>query len=262
MKTTTLITKQHFLKYLKRYYKVNIDKKITMFTSSFNGGKYLREAIESVLNQTYENFEYLLFDDGSGDATYEIMKSYKNDSRIKIIKLNKQPNVGVVINKSFDISVGDYWCWCPSDDILCKNLIEKKIEYVNKYPKSVLYNNWFIINEVGDKTGECIVKNMTSNEFSKEVWVSSPIGFTGIMIPSYVYKNMNLYFPNHLNYSEDFYWMIKATIHGIPFDSVPYILHYKRKHSTSLTNKNIQNILKSIPIIRNELLVYKRGIFK
>lgn len=262
MRIIIRIIKQLFRKYLRRYYKVVVDKKITIFTSSFNGGKYLKEAIESVLNQTYENFEYLLFDDGSDDDTYEIMVSYKNDSRIKIIKLDKQPNVGVVINKSFDLSVGDYWCWCPSDDILCKNLIEKKIEYINKYPKSVLYNNWFIINEKGDKIGECVVKNMTSGEFSKEVWQSSPIGFTGIMIPSYVYKNMKLYFPHHLNYSEDFYWMIKATIHGILFDIVPYTLHYKRKHSNSLTDKNIQNILKNIPVIRKELLAYKQEIFK
>lgn len=234
--------------------------KISIFTSSYNHGKYLRKAIESVLNQTYQNFEYFLFDDGSTDDTFEIMRSY-DDNRIKLFKFEKQKNVGVLINQSIDLSVGDYWSWCPADDIWCPNLIEKKIEYISKFKKSVLYNNWFLIDENENVSEHPEVKKMTSDEFSKEVWKSSPIGFTGIFIPMYVFKEKNILFPEHLSFSEDFYWMIKATIHQIPFDLVPHRLHYKRKHSDSLTSKNIDKILKNIPIIRNELKIYKEKYF-
>jgi teichuronic acid biosynthesis glycosyltransferase TuaG len=229
-----------------------MNPKISIFTSSYNHSKYLKEAIDSVINQTYDNFEYFLIDDGSDDNTYEIMSRYSGDSRVKIIKLLKQPNVGVVINKSIKLSTGDYWSWCPADDYWSPNLLETKVNYIKKYPKSVLYNNWFIVND-GSITKHADVMKMSSDEFKNIVWQTSPIGFTGILIPMYVFRDLNVYFPEHLLFSEDFYWMIEATINNVPFNCVPERLHYKRRHSNSLTSKNIEKIIKQIPIIRNEL---------
>jgi len=224
---------------------------VTVFTSSYNHSKYLRQAIESVLDQTYQDFEYILIADGDEDS-YKIMLEYKND-KVKVYKLDKQPNVGVVINKSIRLSLGDYWSWCPADDYWCPELLEIKLGYTKKYPRSVLYNNWNFIDEYGNIGENLIIKPMTSDEFAKEVWISSPIGFTGIMIPMYIFRKKNLYFPEHLNFSEDFYWMIRATIYGVPFDGIPERLHYKRRHANSNTAKNIDKILANIPIIRNEL---------
>jgi len=237
-----------------------MDPKISIFTSSYNHSKHLKFAIESVLNQTYQNFEYFLFDDGSDDSTYDIMKSYQYDNRVKVIKLDKQPNVGVVINKSIALSTGNYWSWCPADDYWNEHLLENKIKYIDKFPKSILYNNWFFIDENNNIFGGYDVPIMTSDDFSEEVWKTSPIGFTGILIPMYIFKTLKLLFPEHLPYSEDFYWMIKATIHNVPFDLVPERLHYKRKHENSLTNKNITAIIENIPRIRSELMEYKKEI--
>lgn len=227
--------------------------KITVFTSSYNHSKYLRKSIESVLNQTYNNIEYLLFDDGSDDNSYNIMLEYDNDPRVKVIKLDKQANVGVVINRSIRLSTGDYWSWCPADDYWSPNLLEKKIDYINKFPNSVLYNNWFVINNDNVIQEHKPIKLMTSDEFKVEVWKSSPIGFTGILIPMYVFNEYGLLFPEHLSFSEDYYWMVESTINGIPFNLVPDRLHYKRKHENSLTSKNIDKIINQIPIILGDL---------
>lgn len=227
--------------------------KISIFTSSYNHSKYLHTAINSILNQTYTNFEYILIDDGSTDDTYKIMSEYQFDSRVKTIKLEKQSNVGVVINKSIELSSGDYWSWCPADDYWSIDLLEKKIKFIEIYPKSVLYNNWYVVDENGNISNHSPVKQMSSDEFKLEVWKSSPIGFTGILIPMYVFKELKILFPEHLLFSEDFYWMIEASINNIPFNLVPDKLHYKRKHKNSLTSKNINNIVEQIPKIRSEL---------
>lgn len=232
--------------------------KITVFTPNYNNANYIRKSIQSVLDQSYIDFEYLIYDDGSTDNSYDIIKEYKYDNRIKIFKLKKQDNVGVVINMSMKEATGDYWCWCPSDDYFHKDLLKEKIKYIEKFPKSILYNDWYSIDNDNNIINSHEVKEMTSNEFSEEVWKTSPIGFTGIFIPKYVYKN--LLFPEHLKFSEDFYWMIKATIHNIPFNRVPLKLHYKRKHNNSLSNKYRKQILDNIPRIREELLIYKRKI--
>ena len=92
--------------------------KFTIFTSCYNQAAYLSEAIASVLNQTYTDFEYLLYDDGSTDNTWEIIQSYAaKDSRIKAVKLDKQKNVACVLNVSIRDMSTDFWLWCPSDDV-------------------------------------------------------------------------------------------------------------------------------------------------
>jgi len=231
---------------------------ITVFTSCHNQGKYLKEAIESVLWQTYANFEYLLYDDGSSDDTLDIMRYYAQlDDRIRIKSLPKQKNVGVVINQSFRDASGSYWCWCPSDDVFMDTLLERKIIFARTYPEAILYDNWLVINESGKLVHTVDVPIMTPEEFSQEVWRTSPIGFTGIWIPLSIIKTMALEFPEHLYFSEDFYWMIKATIHGAEFRGIPERLHYKRKHLNATTAMNIDAILDQIPVIRKALAEYK-----
>ena len=65
---------------------------VSILMAVYNGEKYLREAIESMLNQTYMNFEFLIINDGSTDATEEIILSYK-DERIRYIENEKNPQV-------------------------------------------------------------------------------------------------------------------------------------------------------------------------
>lgn len=227
--------------------------KISIFTSSYNYGKYLRQAIESVLCQTYTDWEYILIDYGSTDNSYDIMKEYAIDTRIKPIQIGAQRNTAIVINKSIKMATGDYWSWCPADDYWAHDLLEIKIKHIPQYPLSVLYHNFYIIDETGNLIGQSNIKEMTEEQFNEEVWVSSPIGFTGIFIPMYIFRDINLYFPEHLEYSEDFYWMINATIHGIPFNKTSGVLHYKRKHINAVTSQKIEQIIKNVPIIRDEL---------
>ena len=230
---------------------------ITVFTSCYNHAKFLPLAIDSVLAQSYEDFELLLINDGSTDESLEIMYGYaKKDNRIKVIDLIKQINKGPVINKSIEVMKGDYWTWCPADDIWVSTLLEKKLAFSKELSdRAVIYSDYYYMDDNGNKLGYSKLKELTPETFSKEVWLSSPIGFTGIWIPKAVLEEIP--FPNHVKYSEDLYWMIKATIHGVPFHHLKEQLYYKRKHDGSMTSKNLQAILDDIPIIRGELAAYR-----
>jgi glycosyltransferase involved in cell wall biosynthesis len=234
--------------------------KITIFTSCYNQDQYLEYSIKSVLSQTYTNFEYLLYDDGSTDNTWSIITKYaKKDNRIIPIKLPKQDNVGIVLNKSIDIASGNIWTWCPSDDIWHIDLLKIKLKFYYKYPNAVIYNNWNIINNNGLHISTHIIPKYTQSEFKKVVWNTSPIGFTGIFIPMKVFNIVGK-FPKHLKFSEDYYWMIKATIHNIDIIGIPNILHKKRIHNNRLTYRNKDAITKNVLSIRNELSQYKNNI--
>jgi len=131
--------------------------------------------------------------------------------------------------------------------------LEKKLDFSKEFPNAVIYDDWYTMDSMSKKLVEKHVPIMTPCEFNQEVWKSSPIGFTGIWLPVAVIKTLNHWFPEHLLFSEDFYWMIEATLLGIQFIGYPEILHMKRKHTNTTTSKNISAILAQIPIIRQEL---------
>lgn len=233
----------------------------TVFTSSFNHGKYLAEAIESVLAQTFADFEYLLYDDGSTDNTWSIMLDFAAiDNRIRATKLPKAITKAPVLNRSVREAKGKFWTWCPADDIWNHNLLQKKLDFSAKCGhNSVLYSDFDIIDQDGNFIGTTICSNYSKEEFAALVWKQSPIGFTGIWIPLSVFEEVG-FFPEDPNiFSEDFYWMIKATIHDVCFQRVPEVLYSKRKHSSSTTSKNLHKMEEQVQSIRKELALYKQS---
>ena len=81
--------------------------KISVVMSVYNGGKWLNEAVDSILNQTFKDFEFIIINDGSNDQTYTILNSY-NDKRLRII--NHESNRGLItrLNEGLDQSNGEY----------------------------------------------------------------------------------------------------------------------------------------------------------
>jgi glycosyltransferase involved in cell wall biosynthesis len=103
--------------------------KVSVIMSVYNGEKYLRQAIESILNQTFSDFEFIIVDDGSTDKTFEILEGYmKNDSRIKVIRNERNIGLTKSLNKAIKISQGDYIARMDADDVSLPERLEKQIE--------------------------------------------------------------------------------------------------------------------------------------
>lgn len=234
--------------------------KITVFTSCYNQGSFLREAIESVLSQTYTNFEYFLYDDGSQDDTWSIIQEYAMKyHKIIPIKLEKQPTLAHIINDSLKRCTGQIWSWCPADDVWEKNLLETKLEYHHKYPNAVLHNNCYVIDEKSQIIRESKIPLYTPNEFRELIWEKSLVWFTGIFIPKSVFDLVGG-FPEHIKLSEDFYWTVKATIHDVDFINVPLTLHRKRISTNQTSFRENSNISDNMKLIWNELSNYKKRL--
>ena len=110
--------------------------KISVIMSVFNGEKYLRESIESILNQTYSDFEFIIINDASTDKTKEILEKYgQQDQRIKII--NNLTNIGLTksLNKALRIAQGEYIARQDADDFSSAERFEKQIEFLEKNPE-------------------------------------------------------------------------------------------------------------------------------
>jgi glycosyltransferase involved in cell wall biosynthesis len=125
----------------------------------YNGEKYLREAIDSILNQTFTDFEFLIIDDGSNDKSSKIIEAYaKKDPRIRF--LSNSSNLGLIntLNKGIAEAKANYIARMDADDIALPNRLEKQIQFLHKNPEvSVLGTNMTLIDENSNFIKEVIL---------------------------------------------------------------------------------------------------------
>lgn len=120
----------------------------------YNGEKYIKLAINSVLNQTYNNFELIITDDGSTDNTLSLLNKYQ-DSRIKIIFDGINKGISYRLNQQIALAKGRYFVRMDSDDIMFPNRIEKQVEYLENHPEvDVLGSKAIVIDEHNKIIGE------------------------------------------------------------------------------------------------------------
>ena len=94
----------------------NLIPKISIILPNYNSEKYLKETIESVLNQTYRDFEFIIVDDASTDKSMDIIRSFQ-DSRIKYIQSDRNRQVAYTANIGMEMAEGEYIARIDSDDI-------------------------------------------------------------------------------------------------------------------------------------------------
>jgi len=137
---------------------------ISIITTTYKHEKYIAKTIESILSQTFQDWELLVWDDNSPDNTYAIALDYsKKDSRIKVWQ--NFPNLGIVGNMNFLLSQinpeSRYIAFLEGDDIFTPDNLEKKLEIFEKYPEvTLVYNNLDFI----DAEWKIFHKNFCLNE--------------------------------------------------------------------------------------------------
>jgi glycosyltransferase involved in cell wall biosynthesis len=138
----------------------------------YNSQKYVGEAIEAHLNQTFSDFELILTDNASTDRSEEICRSYASkDPRVKYHR-NPQ-NLGAVGNfrRGFELSVGQYFRWSPSDDLISPNLLERAVDILDRDPSIfVAYARTKLIDGVGSVLGDFDEKLHLMDDRPSERW--------------------------------------------------------------------------------------------
>lgn len=125
--------------------------KVSVITPVYNAEKFLKETIESVLQQTYVNFEYLLIDDCSTDNSADIVKNYAElDSRIQYIKLKENSGAAVARNTGLEHAKGRYIAFIDSDDIWYAEKLEKQLKFMRNENEAFTYTKYVHISEDGE----------------------------------------------------------------------------------------------------------------
>lgn len=108
--------------------------KLSLLTTIYNGEEFLEEMFESVFSQTFQEFEWIIVDDGSTDSTWEKLKQY-NDKRIRMYRLPANKGVGFANKYALSLANGDYIAKVDADDISLPNRFEKQVDFLDTHPK-------------------------------------------------------------------------------------------------------------------------------
>lgn len=123
--------------------------KVSIIIPSYNHDKYVTEAIQSVLNQTFQDFEIVITDDGSKDKTVEKIKEFK-DPRVKLFCFEKNKGAAVAANNCLKNSKGEFIAMLSSDDVFLPDKLEKEVKFLNEHPNiGAVFTNLIPIDEEG-----------------------------------------------------------------------------------------------------------------
>ena len=191
--------------------------------------KYLKEAIESILNQTFTDFEFIIIDDGSSNNAQEVIVSYKN-SRILYIK-NEQ-NLGLIktLNKGLDLAKGEYIARMDSDDISLAERFQKQADFLDKNSEVDILGTWF-----NCIPRDRVIETFTTDEEIKECMLinSNNIGHPTVMIRKSTVDDLKIRYDETNLYVEDYaLWL--SLIEKVKFANVGEILLNYRIHEKSV----------------------------
>lgn len=159
---------------------------VSVIMPVYNAGIYLVEAIESILNQTYRNYELIIIDDASTDNSWEIIRKYKNlnPTQIRATRLKKNLNKGgdAGANIGYKISKGKFIARMDADDIAHPERLRKEVEFLLSHPDVlVVGSRAFFIDKEGLVIGEKNVP-LTHEEIYEDFFTTNPMVHPSIMI--------------------------------------------------------------------------------
>ena len=232
------------------------DDLVSVVIPVYNSEKFLDETISSILNQSYDNLEILVIDDGSTDDSLKILKKY-ND-KIKIIS-QKDQGLAKSLNTALKKISGKWFKWVSPDDVLFPEAIETLVNQTKKLSENyIVYSNWELIDENNKKLRsfeESNYNNLTNFEFNVRLLDGQQINVNTTLIPTSLLKKgctiRDVKDPVAIDY--DFFLragiLFETNFHLIPKTLLKYRIHQKQ-----LSHKNISKTLTYLSDIKHEIL--------
>jgi glycosyltransferase involved in cell wall biosynthesis len=212
--------------------------KITVLMPVFNGGRFLREAVESILRQTFGDFEFLIVNDGSYDDTADILKEYR-DPRIRVV--HNEENLGLVasLNRGIDLAGGEYVARMDCDDISLPVRLARQVEYLDAKPScAVVAVMVKMIDEDGIECGDWVDDRRTPSfaKICRFLPKANCIAHPGVMIRKSVLTGYR--YNKSQCASEDYDLWLRMCADGLVIDKIAEPLLRYRINPGSVTSES------------------------
>lgn len=216
--------------------------RVSVLMPAYNSEKYIATAIESILNQTFSDFEFIIINDGSTDNTAKIVRQYaRQDPRIKFIDNKKNRGLIAVLNMGLDLCTGEYIARMDSDDVSRPQRFELQVEYMDAHPECGVVSAWI------QKFGPTILrpeidKYMSTVKLLDLVLYGSRVSHPAAMIRASVLRDNNIYYDPAYPHAED-YALWASIAQFAELHNLQTVLLDYRWHDTnvSVVHRNIQH---------------------
>ncbi len=240
---------------------------VSVVMPTLNCKEYLSKTIESVLGQTFLDFEFIIVDDNSTDGTREIIGNFASkDSRVVLVDGDRK-GIGGALNKGCKLAQGKYIARIDADDICQPNRLQEEVDYLESHNDVVLVNSdYFVIDECGNKQGRnypcswaSVIKKLLSLNMN-------PIAHPTCMFKRDIYNKTSGY-PFTPSHEDLILWRELISYGNVGTIKHPLILH--RMIGTTLSRKYIGNpyekilkaivnkIIKEKGQVQDDILLYK-----
>ena len=221
---------------------------VSVIIPAYNHDKYISEAIESVLNQTFKDIELIIIDDASNDSSKEIIQLFEKKS-VKIKSFFHKKNMGIAktVNECIEIARGKYISHFSSDDVWFKEKLEKQLEVLEKNENLVVWSEGLVIDALSNPTGELFtqkhgaLKRKKSGNIFEELLKGNYICGQSLIYKKENFKDVR--FDENLKYLNDYKFMVDlAKKHEFYFISEPLVMYrIHGENSILLDKKGWQN---------------------
>jgi len=196
----------------------------------YNSALHLRKSIESLLSQTYKNFEIIAINDGSTDTSRDILLSYK-DQRIKYFEHMQNQGLVATLNEGFALTKGKYIARMDPDDYCQKDRLEKQVKYLDGHPDISILGSW--IQNFGLYTYLWRV-HQTSKFITTKLLFETSVAHPSVMMRRESVLATGIKFEEKYHGAEDFMFWSKLSEGGLKFANIPQALLNYRTHPSQV----------------------------
>ena len=206
---------------------------VTVLLPVYNASDYLRAAIDSILNQSFKNFELLIINDGSKDQSSNIIHSYR-DPRLRIIHHSK--NVGLIktLNEGLKIASGNYIVRMDADDVSLPHRIEKQVKFMNAHPEVALAGTWFRDLKSKIKVAKTPINH---NALKSYLFFSCGLAHPTVILRKNVFYEHHLFFNSDYPHAEDYELWVRAS-RMLEIANIPEVLLQYRFHDEQVSARH------------------------
>jgi len=229
---------------------LNKKPKVSVIMPFYNCEKYLDKAISSILNQTFQDFEFIIINDASSDRSDTIVKKYLKDERIIYVKNDTNLGVAQSLNKGITISKGDFIAIMHGDDIAIIDRLSIQYNYMLRNPNVGILGSYVNIIDENDRIiKKRKIKPLTHCEIKNSIFKFTPVISPTMFVRSVVFDKIGL-FREKLRRCEDYEFLIRALFNNIQINNINVILLSYRIRKGQLSANQKSEALTTFKIIK------------
>lgn len=224
--------------------------KVSVLMPVYNGEQFVAEAVNSILSQTFSDFELIIINDGSSDDSFKVIKSF-NDPRIVYIHNSENTGLANVRNKALGIARGEYIAWLDCDDISLPTRLEKQVRLLDQNPRLGLCGTW--VETIGLSSNDVWQYPSKSEMLRSRMLFDDPFATSSIMMRAACLRELETCFNLSYPPAEDYelweriskYWEIA---------NIPEVLTFYRIHPAQTSTLKLEKQQAAIWAIQNRML--------